>query len=275
MQKRSTTERIIIENYQSDQESYLLYLVHVATYKFSLSFVVGKKVLDYGCGSGYGTAFISDSCQQIIGIDVSTEAIAHASSHFRAPNLSYMLIERAEVAPLPFPDSSFDVVLSFQVIEHIEDVSAYLREMDRVLAPGGLVIIATPDRSTRLFSFQKPWNIWHQREYTQKQLQGTLSEYFSFVNVLRTGGKREIMQIELKRTCRLKWFLLPLTLPFTPDGIRKAGLRFMKVLGDHFISKPRFPYKPDFDESDIKISDHEKFSINLVSMARKKQANDA
>src|SRR5258706_11029062 len=113
MKTEPSTERIIIENFQSNQESYLLYLMHLVTYKYSLSYVAGKKVLDYGCGSGYGTALISDACSQIIGADVSLEAIAHAKDHFSAPNLSYLQIKKAEVAPLPFPDSSFDVVLSF------------------------------------------------------------------------------------------------------------------------------------------------------------------
>ena len=122
------------------------------------------------------------------------------------------------------------MVLSFQVIEHVQDTPAYLREIDRVLTRNGRVVIATPDRSARLFSFQKPWNIWHLREYTQKQLNDTLSEYFSDVHVLQTGGNPEILQTELKRIGRLKWLMLPFTLPFIPEMIRKTSLRLIKDL---------------------------------------------
>ncbi|HCC79306.1 MAG: hypothetical protein A2X25_06270 [Chloroflexi bacterium GWB2_49_20] len=269
MKIEPTTERLIVENYQSDQKSYLLYLMHVVTYKYSLNYVAGKKVLDYGCGSGYGTALIGDACLHITGVDISPEAIAHASSHFSAPNLSYLQIERTEVAPLPFPDSSFDVVLSFQVIEHVEDVSAYLREIDRVLAPGGSVIIATPDRSTRLFSFQKPWNMWHLREYSQDELNKTMTMFFSNVFIRQMGGRQEVLKIELDRTKQLKWIMLPFTLPFIPEIVRVNCLRLIKYLGYRLSRHSSNSIKPDVNETALRISDSEKFSVNLVAIANK------
>jgi ubiquinone/menaquinone biosynthesis C-methylase UbiE len=274
MKKEPTTERLTAEDQSSNREAYLIYLIHLATYKYCIPFVTGKKVLDYGCGTGYGTSLIGKYCTQITGIDISPEAINYARSHFSVPNLSYLQIKPAEIAPLPFPDGSFDVVLSFQVIEHVQDVSAYLREIDRVLAPAGRVAIATPDRSARLFSFQKPWNIWHLREYTQKQLHDTLSEYFSNINVLQTGGQPEILQIELKRTGMLKWLMLPFTLPFIPDIIRKACLRLMKDLRYSLSSNSRsHSFTPDFDETAVKISAHEKFSVDLLAVVSKKPVN--
>ena len=274
MKKEPTTERLTAEDQHSNREAYLLYLIHLATYKYCIPFIRGKVVLDYGCGTGYGTSLISEYCTQITGIDISPEALSYAQSHFSAPNLNYLQIKPAEIAPLPFSDRSFDVILSFQVIEHVQDISAYLRELDRVLAPDGRVAIATPDRSARLFSFQKPWNLWHLREYTQTQLQDTLSEYFSDVNVLQTGGKPEILQTELKRIGRLKWLMLPFTLPFIPENIRKACLRLIKDLRYSLSSNSRSTsFTPDFDETAIKISAHEIFSVDLVAMARKKPFN--
>lgn len=276
MNTEPTTERIIVENYQSDQESYLLYLMHVATYKYSLPYIDGKKVLDYGCGSGYGSSLISKSCSQIIGVDVSNEAISHANKHFNAPNLSYLQIKRAEDAPLPFPDASFDVVLSFQVIEHVENVPAYLREIERVLVPGGYILIATPDRSSRLFSFQKPWNMWHLREYSQEQFHRELSDYFLNVKVLQIGGERNILKIELNRTKKLKWILLPVTLPFIPEFARKSALRFIKLVNYSLFrrSRPSQDVNTGFDESVFSISDHEQVSVDLLAIANKKTVED-
>jgi len=270
MKTEPTTERIIVENFQSDQESYLLYLMHVVTYKYSLDYVGGKKVLDYGCGSGYGTALMSGACSQIIGVDVSPEAIAHARDHFSAPNLSYLQIKQAEVAPLPFPNSSFDVVLSFQVIEHVKDVSAYLGEIERVLVPGGFVLIATPDRSSRLFSFQKPWNMWHLREYTQSQFHDELANRFSNVKVLQTGGKQDVLEIELNRTRKLRWILLPFTLPLMPEFMRRNSLRFIQYLNYHLSRHSDKTIVPSFDETALSISNNEKFSIDLLAIASKK-----
>jgi 2-polyprenyl-3-methyl-5-hydroxy-6-metoxy-1,4-benzoquinol methylase len=274
MKREPTTERLTAEDQYSNREAYLLYLIHLATYKYCIPLVRGKKVLDYGCGTGYGTSFISEYCAQITGIDISLEAVNYAESHFSAPNLSYLQIKPTEIAPLPFSDRFFEVVLSFQVIEHVQDISAYLREIDRVLAPGGRVVIATPDRSARLFSFQKPWNMWHLREFTQKQLKDILSEYFSDVSVLQTGGKPEILQTELKRVGRLKWLMLPFTLPFIPENVRKASLRLLKDLRYNLSSNSRGPsFTPDFDETAIRISAHENFSVDLVAVASKKPSN--
>ena len=270
MRREPTTERLTAEAQQENREGYVLYLIHLATYKYCIPFVNRKRVLDYGCGSGYGTALISEHSLEVTGIDISSEAIEYAQSQYSAPNLKYMRIDPAEVAPLPFPDSSFDVVLSFQVIEHVQNVSAYLQEIDRVLVPGGKVIIATPDRSTRLFSFQKPWNMWHLREYSLEQLNETLSVYFAQVKLLQTGGQPEILQTELKRTSRLKWLMLPFTLPFIPEGIRRASLLFIKNLRYTLSSSSKNQYKPHFDETAITISEYEKISVDLVAVATKK-----
>ena len=81
MEIEPTTERVIVENYQSGPDTYLIYLIHKVTYDYSKKYITGKKVLDYGCGSGYGTALISSSCLEVTGVDVSAEAITYAKAH--------------------------------------------------------------------------------------------------------------------------------------------------------------------------------------------------
>jgi ubiquinone/menaquinone biosynthesis C-methylase UbiE len=267
---KPTTERIIVEDYQSSQENYLIYLIHTETYKFCRSYISGKKVLDYGCGSGYGTAMISENCSHVTGIDISDEAITHAKAHFKAENLSYLKVDPADDISLPFPDASFDVVLSFQVIEHVKNVAVYLKEIERVLVPGGYVIIATPDRSRRLFSFQKSWNMWHLREYSQSQLFSTLTQYFSNVNVKQMGGQRDVLNIELKRITKLKWIMLPFTLPFIPETVRINSIKLLKYIQHRMSRRSRKPVVPSFDETALSISDHENYSVNLVAVANKK-----
>ena len=144
-----TGERVIEEHYRGSAEDYLIYLFHIVTYDFAMPIVHGARVLDFGCGSGYGTARIASGCDAVIGVDISQDAIAFAGSRYHSENLSYRVVEPVEKAPLPFNDNSFDCVLSFQVIEHVIDPDAYLWEVLRVLRPGGKFIIATPDRSTR------------------------------------------------------------------------------------------------------------------------------
>jgi 2-polyprenyl-3-methyl-5-hydroxy-6-metoxy-1,4-benzoquinol methylase len=271
MEKEPTTERLTAENQYANVEAYLLYCIHAATYTYCIPLVNGKHVLDYGCGTGYGTALISKKCSQIIGIDIADEAIDYATSHYQSPTLSYLKIQPAEAAPLPFPDSTFDVVISFQVIEHVINVSAYLKEISRVLVPGGQIVIATPDRFGRLFSFQQPWNIWHLREYSGFQLQNVLSEHFSNVKIMHIGGNHNVLKLELSRTRKLKWMTLPFTLPFIPEFIRKTGLGLMKNLRYNFFSKKKSHtlFSPNFDETVVNISNNELFSVGLVAVANK------
>ena len=114
--QKTTVERIVEDRCQKSAGDYLIYLFHSVTYEFSRTYVASKEILDYGCGSGsgYGTARLAADCQQIVGIDVSAEAVEYALANYSAPNLSYKQIQPAEEQPLPFDDASFDVVLSFQ-----------------------------------------------------------------------------------------------------------------------------------------------------------------
>ncbi len=262
-----TGERIIVAQYQGSVSDYLIYLFHLVTYEFARDYVRNGTVLDYGCGSGYGTAMLAKDCRQIIGVDVSIEAIAASRDNYAANNLSYLPISRAERAPLPFRDASFSTVLSFQVIEHIEDVDSYLSEIRRVLCPGGLFLLATPDRSTRLFSFQKPWNRWHVKEYSGTSLRSLLARYFGDVDVQVMGGDQEVLGIEFRRTRRLRWLTLPFTLPFIPERVRVACLSLLKMLnrprGE--LGKKEFP----FGVSALSISRDIRNGANLVAIARK------
>jgi 2-polyprenyl-3-methyl-5-hydroxy-6-metoxy-1,4-benzoquinol methylase len=130
MQLEPTGERMIEEFYLDSPQNYLIYLFHIATYNFALAQVAGKRVLDYGCGSGYGTHYVAASCESIVGVDIADDAIEYANSHYKSDNLAYKRIARADEAPLPFGDAEFDVVLSFQVIEHIRDVAPYLSPVE-------------------------------------------------------------------------------------------------------------------------------------------------
>ena len=275
MQLEPTAERIVEEHRSSSPQSYLVYLFHVVTYDYVKDLVRGREVLDFGCGSGYGTARIADLCKRIVGIDISTDAVEYARSKFRADNLEFTAIAPVEQQPLPFADQSFDVVLSFQVIEHVPDVDRYLAEIGRVLRPGGIFVVATPDRSSRLLPMQKPWNMFHLHEYSDAELKAALSASFARVTVKRMGGRPDVIAIETDRTRRLRWVLLPLTLPFVPDAIRVAGLRLVRHWSDRLKSVRARPAQPEraagrefgFGPEHVTISDDADPSVNLIAVA--------
>jgi len=228
-----TSERIILSEQKKNEADYYVYLLHLASYNYATKYAKGNKVLDYGCGTGYGSKILSKVAESVIGIDISSEAIIYAQNNFGSPNTYYLKIENGF---LPFNDNSFDLITSFQVIEHIYDTKQYLNEIERVLKPGGLFLLTTPDRETRLFTFQKPWNYYHMKEYSILQLKNLLSNWFNNIIILKIGGNKQLIYQELRRRKFTKIITLPFTLSIFPDVMRKFFLGTLKKL---YYSKPQ------------------------------------
>lgn len=269
-----TSERVNPDWYQGSAADYLIYLFHVASYRFAQQYTAGKEVLDYGCGTGYGSNMIAENGDSVVGIDIDSEVIGYAKSKFPRPNLNFETVEPAESGRLPYQDGSFDTVVSFQVIEHVENVDRYLSEINRVLRPGGEFILATPDRSARLFSLQRPWNMHHVTEFSAPQLAVELESVFCDVEILGMSGDPDVLAIEYQRVKKMKWISLPFTLPCLPIGFRKFGLqaakRTLEFVRNRNVSTGATNF--DFDESAIEISAYAGSCANLVAVARKRSS---
>ncbi len=118
-------------------------LEHYHRYAMVLDVVKEKDVLDVACGEGYGSSFMADVARSVIGVDISDEAVQHASSAYKKLNLTF---SQGSATNLDFADASFDVVVSFETIEHLAEQAQMLAEIRRVLRPDGLLIISSPNR---------------------------------------------------------------------------------------------------------------------------------
>jgi SAM-dependent methyltransferase len=116
---------------------------HMARYTFAARLARGKRVLDAGCGAGYGSAELARTAWSVAGVDVAPEAVDFARAHYEAPNLRFA---QASCTSLPFPDGRFDLVVAFEVIEHLEQWRDFLLEARRVLSPAGQFIVSTPNK---------------------------------------------------------------------------------------------------------------------------------
>ena len=118
-------------------------LEHYHRYAMVVDVVANKDVLDVASGEGYGSAFMSNVARSVIGVDISDEAVNHASTAYKKPNLTF---RQGSATDLKFEDASFDVVVSFETIEHLAEQAQMLAEIRRVLRPNGVLVISSPNR---------------------------------------------------------------------------------------------------------------------------------
>lgn len=150
---------------------------HEGRYRWAAGVVAGKEVLDAGCGVGYGTLILARAgAARARGLDISDEAVADA--RFRAGPLADFT--KGDLRALPFPDDSFDVVTCFEAIEHVEGQDRVLDEFRRVLRPGGLLLVSSPNRGV-----YAPGNPHHIHEYTAAELRAAVDARFRNVAMFR------------------------------------------------------------------------------------------
>lgn len=148
---------------------------HWHRYLFARQYVAGKRVLDVASGEGYGSALMAAQAASVTGVDISPEAVKHASERYgSAANLKYLC---ASCASIPLPDASFDVIVSFETIEHMTEHDAFMGEVSRLLAPGGLFIISSPNRVE--YSDRTGYrNEFHVKELDGPELRSLLNRHF-------------------------------------------------------------------------------------------------
>lgn len=133
-----------------------------------------KDVLDVASGEGYGSHFLSQFAKSVVGVDIDGNAVTHAQKSYVAPNLRYLLGDCTE---LPIEDASIDLVVSFETIEHHDRHESMMREICRVLRPGGVLLISSPNRPEYDKTLDKP-NIYHVKELDFAEFSGLLDGHF-------------------------------------------------------------------------------------------------
>lgn len=148
---------------------------HWHRYALATRFAAGRRVLDAACGEGYGSALLAAHAREVVGVDISDEALAHARGRYAAPNLRF---ERGDATALAaFPDASFDLIVSFETLEHVHAQEALVAGFARLLAPGGLLLLSSPDKRTysEVAGFA---NEFHVRELYREELDALLAPHF-------------------------------------------------------------------------------------------------
>ncbi len=149
---------------------------HLDRYRFASERVKGLTVADIACGTGYGSAFLGKAggAAQVIGIDISSEAIAYATIRHGQKNVRF---ECRDACDTNLPSATFDAIVSFETIEHVPDDRMLIDEFARILKPNGILMISTPN--------QWPLTIapYHVREYNLENFENVFAERFEILEM--------------------------------------------------------------------------------------------
>lgn len=133
----ATGERFLTENKDESVAE------HLHRYSIAMALCSGKEVLDIASGEGYGSNLLASVAKSVVGIDVSPDAIEHASAQYQRANLRFV---HGSASRIPVDSNSIDVAVSFETLEHHTEHEAMLHELRRVLRPDGILIMSTPEK---------------------------------------------------------------------------------------------------------------------------------
>ncbi len=150
-------------------------LEHVHRYLVACEFAGGKDVLDIACGEGYGSAMLASVAGHVTGVDIDAEAVDSAALKYQMGNLVF---RQGNVTSIPMADESVDIVVCFETVEHVAEQDTMMLEVRRVLRPGGLLFISSPDK--REYSDLPDFhNEFHVRELYRDEFEALLRRHFT------------------------------------------------------------------------------------------------
>jgi len=221
-------------------------VAHQSRYQWVLdSFDLSDKIiLDFGCGSGYGAFLLSKKTQLIHAVDLSSTAIKYAKFHYNSNNLDFFCCDATSKDGISCLSKNYDIITSFDVIEHLERYFEYLENVVQLIHENGIFIIGCPNR-LQTFKWNCGWNPFHFQEFSAHQLKKILSFFFEEVKLIAQDfhdpNKKELAR-KSNRGENEKYFI-----QFFKTLLPKP----IKDLSKRIISPSVIKIKPNFQIKDI------------------------
>jgi ubiquinone/menaquinone biosynthesis C-methylase UbiE len=149
-------------------------LEHLHRYAFVRSLVKGKIVLDIASGEGYGAHLIAKTAKRVYGVDIDPDVVRNSNFKYKADNLSF---NEGDIKSIPFEENTFDIIVCFETIEHIDYHELAIRELKRVLKTNGVLIISTPEKK-RYSDDRNFKNTYHVKEFYEKEFKSFIKSHF-------------------------------------------------------------------------------------------------
>jgi SAM-dependent methyltransferase len=207
-----------------------LAILHFSRYCFASRFVKTKRVLDVGCGEGFGSCLLSEHAKSVIGCDVSSNAVSLCKSKFGG-RANFLLCDGTK---LPFSGPIFDVAIAFEVIEHLKNPCALLNQVCSILENNGIFLVSTPRRVISGL----PLNPYHLREFSYEEFTGILSSSFESVEIVG------------QKVLKMRWRIMHRITPFIPVRIRRIMRQVYSLSKGNPTAKP-FTYPNGCKTSEV------------------------
>jgi len=258
MAKVYTTE-ITSEEISSDNP------IHQRLFK---AYVIAKEyvsgdVLEVGCGEGRGVGLLMQHARSFTAVDKIEDVISDLKIKF--PTARFLSMN---IPPLrELPDNAYDSIVSFQVIEHIQDDVLFLKEIHRVLKPGGIALLTTPNRRMSLSR-----NPWHIREYLPEELRNIAAKFFPHVQMKGITGNEKVMNYydqnkrSVKRITRFDIFNLQYHLP---ASILKVPYEILNRWNRNKLQSSDNRLVTDIKHEDYLVVDDASNALDLLLIVRK------
>jgi len=165
------------ERYLPSEKNVQASYEHYHRYAFALPFAKGKLVLDLASGEGYGANLLASVASEVVGVDIATDAVLHASGQYIRSNLEFL---QGSIHDIQIRGRKFDLITCFEAIEHVKNQEKVLDNAARLLSDDGFFIISTPNKLVFTDEAGKPWP-WHVKEFYYSEFQEFLHKKFKHV----------------------------------------------------------------------------------------------
>lgn len=211
---------------------------HVHRYELVSTYVpANARILDIACGSGFGAHLLAKKGFDVTGADLSQETVEICQRNFKYPSLRFT---QADATALPFENSQFDAVVSFETIEHTTHYKKVLEEFKRVLKPEGIILISTPN-----IKVNSPdgvvRNPYHTQEWNYEELKMILSDAYPKIELYG----QEYQRYKNKNGFKAR-FARSIESFFYVRGVRKLPLNLQNLVIQALIQKPMYPVVADY-----------------------------
>ena len=225
--------------------------VHASRYLFAQPFADQRRILDVACGTGYGLALLAERGRAVVGADTDLDALRTARA-VGAPVGAHVV--RSDACRLPFRDGVWDIVTSFETIEHLRDRPAFVAEIRRVLVPGGVCVMSTPNAIYTQPIGGTPRNPFHAHEYEPREFGEELRRQFDDVELLgQTLSARFLVSPFWDDQQRLPRTLRPQARLMTWRLLNRAPAAVRDRLSHAIWGHPLIPTEHDYEFSPARI----------------------